>query len=435
VGTIVSLDVADVRFPTSRQRDGSDAMNPDPDYSAAYVTLRTDDGGSDGAGDGHGLVFTIGRGNDVAATAVRALEPHLVGRSVSDGPGALAELYHSLVSDSQLRWLGPEKGVMHMAIGAVVNAAWDLASRRAGLPLWRFVATLRPEELVEQIDFRYLTDVLSREEALAILRMAEPGREERTARLLERGYPAYTTSAGWLGYDDAKLARLARKAVSDGFTLIKLKVGADKVDDERRVRLAREAVGPDIDLAIDANQRWDVDQAIEQVRRLAPYGLRWIEEPTSPDDVLGLATIARAVAPVAVATGEHVANRVVFKQLLQLDAISVLQLDACRVAGVNENLAIMVLAAKFGVPVCPHAGGVGLCEMVQHLAMADFIAVSGEMDGRVIEYVDHLHEQFTDPVEVRRGRYIAPRSPGFGGRMHAQSVARFRYPDGAEWAR
>jgi L-fuconate dehydratase len=322
-----------------------------------------------------------------------------------------------------------------MAIGAVVNAAWDLASRRAGLPLWRFVATLRPEELVEQIDFRYLTDVLSREEALAILRMAEPGREERTARLLERGYPAYTTSAGWLGYDDAKLARLARKAVSDGFTLIKLKVGADKVDDERRVRLAREAVGPDIELAIDANQRWDVDQAIEQVRRLAPYGLRWIEEPTSPDDVLGLATIARAVAPVAVATGEHVANRVVFQQLLQLDAISVLQLDACRVAGVNENLAIMVLAAKFGVPVCPHAGGVGLCEMVQHLAMADFIAVSGEMDGRVIEYVDHLHEQFTDPVEVRRGRYIAPRSPGFGGRMHAQSVARFRYPDGAEWAR
>jgi L-fuconate dehydratase len=300
--------------------------------------------------------------------------------------------------------------------------------------MWQYIASLTPEELVAQIDFRYITDALSPDEALAILRTAEPGRAERVAYLLERGYPAYTTSAGWLGYDDDKIVRLARDAVADGFTLIKLKVGADLDDDLRRVAVVRETVGPDIDLAIDANQCWDVDQAVHWVNTLAPYGLRWIEEPTSPDDLLGMATIARAVAPVAVATGEHVANRVMFKQLLQLGAISVLQLDACRVGGVNENLAIMLLAAKFGVPVCPHAGGVGLCELVQHLAMADFVAVSGTMEGRVIEFVDHLHEHFSDPVRVRDGRYLAPRAPGFGARMNPASVARYRFPDGPEWA-
>jgi L-fuconate dehydratase len=434
MAVITGLDVVDIRFPTSRLLDGSDAMNPDPDYSAAYVTIRTDDGGADGSGDGYGLVFTIGRGNDVAVAAIRAVAPHAVGMPVPDRPELLADLHRRLSGDSQLRWLGPEKGVMHMAMGAVLNAAWDLASRRAGMPLWEYIASLTAAELVDQIDFRYITDALTSNEALTLLQRAEPGRRQRAQHLLDHGYPAYTTSAGWLGYDDAKVERLARQAVADGFTLIKLKVGADLADDERRVRLVRDTVGPDIQLAIDANQRWDVADSIEWVKRLAPYGLRWIEEPTSPDDVLGMAAIARAVAPVAVATGEHVANRVIFKQLLQADAISVLQLDACRVGGVNENLAILLLAAKFGVPVCPHAGGVGLCELVQHLAMADYVAVSGTLDDRVIEYVDHLHEHFVDPVAVVGGRYAAPTAPGFSARMHAESVNRFRFPDGPEWA-
>jgi len=434
-GTIVALDVVDVRFPTSRERDGSDAMNPDPDYSAAYVTLRTDDGAADGNGDGYALVFTIGRGNEVAVAAIEALAQHVVGSPVPDSPALLAQLSRRLVGDSQLRWLGPEKGVMHMAIGAVVNAAWDLASRRAGLPLWQYLASLTPQQLVDQVDFRYLTDALRPDEALDILTRSEPHRARRIAHLLEYGYPAYTTSAGWLGYDDEKVVRLARESVADGFTLIKLKVGADLEDDVRRVQLVRETVGPDIELAIDANQRWDVDEAIAWVNRLSRSGLRWIEEPTSTDDVLGMATIARGVAPVAVATGEHVANRVMFKQLLQANSISVLQLDACRVGGVNENLAILMLAAKFGVPVCPHAGGVGLCEMVQHLAMADLVAISGQADGRVIEFVDHLHEHFVVPVTVKSGRYQAPTVPGFGARMHPDSIARFRFPDGPEWHR
>jgi L-fuconate dehydratase len=429
VATVVSLDVTDVRFPTSRELDGSDAMNPDPDYSAAYVVLGTDDGP-----DGYGLVFTIGRGNDVAAAAVRALAGHVVGRPAPDSPEALADLSTRLVHDSQLRWLGPEKGVMHMAIGAVVNAAWDLASRRAGLPLWQYLAGLTPEQLVAQVDFRYLTDALTPAQALDILRAAEPGRADRTAHLLAEGYPAYTTSAGWLGYDDEKLVRLAREAVADGFRLIKVKVGADLDDDVRRLRLARATIGNDVALAADANQRWDVDEAIRWVTALKPFGLRWIEEPTSPDDVLGHAAVARGVAPVLVATGEHVQNRVVFKQLLQAGAAHVLQLDACRVGGVNENLAILLLAARFGVPVCPHAGGVGLCELVQHLAMADYVAISGTQQGRVIEYVDHLHEHFTDPVQVSNGRYLAPRAPGMGGRMHAASVARYTFPDGPEWS-
>ena len=433
MGVITAIEVVDVRFPTSRELDGSDAMNPDPDYSAAYLTLRTDDGGPDGSGDGYGLVFTIGRGNEVAVAAVHALAEHVVGRPVPNTPELLADLSRRLTRDSQLRWLGPEKGVMHMAIGAVVNAAWDLASRRAGMPLWQYLGSMSPEELVAQVDFRHITDALTSNDALAILRQSQGGRSERMAYLLEHGYPAYTTSAGWLGYDVNKVVRLAREAVADRFSLIKLKVGRDLHDDDRRLRLVREAVGPDIELAIDANQRWDVDEAIECVRQLAPHGLRWIEEPTSPDDVLAMARIAREVAPIAVATGEHVANRVIFKQLLQANAISVLQLDACRVAGVNENLAILLLAAKFGVPVCPHAGGVGLCELVQHLAMADYVAISGEIEQRVIEFVDHLHEHFVDPVTVKGGRYIAPTSPGFGVRMHAASVSRFEFPHGPEW--
>jgi L-fuconate dehydratase len=358
----------------------------------------------------------------------------VVGRPVPETAADLAALSADLVGDSQLRWLGPEKGVAHMALGAVVNAGWDLAARRAGLPLWRFLSGMAPEEIVGLVDFRYLSDALTPEEALDILRRAEPGRAERAAALVRDGYPAYTTSPGWLGYSDEKLAGLARQALADGFDMIKLKVGGDLADDVRRMRLAREVVGDGVRIAVDANQRWDVGTAIEWVRELAPFDPHWIEEPTSPDDVLGHAAIARAVRPIKVATGEHVQNRVVFKQLLQAGAVDVVQLDACRVGGVNENVAILLLAAKFGVPVCPHAGGVGLCELVRHLAMVDFVAVSGTADGRVVEWVDHLHEHFTDPAVVRGGRYAAPAEPGFSARLHDRTVTDYRYPDGPVWA-
>ncbi|MFE2060994.1 L-fuconate dehydratase [Streptomyces sp. NPDC059467] len=428
---VSALETYDIRFPTSRELDGSDAMNPDPDYSAAYVVLRTDAG--DGH-EGHGFTFTIGRGNDVQVAAIDALRTHVLGRPVDeicDDPGSL---YRDLIGDSQLRWLGPEKGVMHMAIGAVINAVWDLAARRAGKPLWQLLADAEPEWIVRQIDFRYLTDALTPEEALDILRRGREGADERRARLLERGFPAYTTSAGWLGYDDEKLTRLAAEAVADGFGQIKLKVGADLDDDIRRCRVARSVVGPDIRMAIDANQRWDVDEAIRWTRALAEFDPYWIEEPTSPDDILGHAAIRRAVAPVKVATGEHVQNRIVFKQLLQAGALDIVQIDAARVGGVNENLAILLLAAKFGVPVCPHAGGVGLCELVQHLSMFDYLAVAGTTDDRVIEYVDHLHDHFLDPVVIREGHYTAPTAPGFSAAMRPESVAEYTYPGGTFWA-
>ncbi|TDC27727.1 L-fuconate dehydratase [Streptomyces sp. 8K308] len=415
----IGMRTHDVRFPTSQTLDGSDAMNPDPDYSAAYLRLLTDAG--DGL-EGHGFVFTIGRGNDVQVAALRALEGRLLGRGVEEVLADLGGVWRELVHDSQLRWLGPEKGVMHMAIGAVINALWDLRAKREGVPLWRLLASLSPEEIVDLVDFRYLTDALTRDQALEILRAARPGRAEREARLLAEGYPAYTTTPGWLGYDDAKLARLCREAVEEGFTQIKLKVGGDLDDDVRRLTIAREVMGPDIRIAVDANQRWDVPDAIEWIDALRRFDLAWVEEPTSPDDVLGHAAIARAVAPVPVATGEHGANRVLFKQLLQADALSVLQLDATRVAGVNENIAILLLAARFGVPVCPHAGGVGLCEAVQHLAMFDYVAVSGTFEGRVIEFVDHLHEHFVTPVDVRGGRYHPPKAPGAGTEMLRRSI-------------
>ncbi|MGE3287316.1 MAG: enolase C-terminal domain-like protein [Pseudonocardia sp.] len=417
---VTALHTVDVRFPTSRSLDGSDAMNPDPDYSAAYVRVETDAG--DGLA-GHGFVFTIGRGNDVQVAAIDALADRIVGAEVEELLGAMGATWRSMVHDSQLRWLGPEKGVMHMAIGAVVNALWDLKAKRAGQPLWRLLAAMSPEELVELVDFRYLTDALTREEALQILRAAEPGRATREAELLRGGYPAYTTSPGWLGYDDAKLVRLAEEAVAEGFRQIKLKVGADLDEDRRRLALARGAVGPEVAIAVDANQRWDVAEAITWVKELAAYDLAWIEEPTNPDDVLGHAAIARAVAPVPVATGEHMANRIMVKQFLQQDALQVLQIDATRVAGVNENIANLLLAARFGVRVCPHAGGVGLCELVQHLSMFDFVAVSGTRDGRVIEYVDHLHEHFVTPVEIRDGHYRPPLTPGSGAEMHPGSLA------------
>ena len=431
VSTITGITTSDIRFPTSTSLDGSDAMNADPDYSAAYLVLSTDAG--DGL-EGHAFVFTIGRGNDVQTTAIAALRNHLLGRDVDELLDDMGATWRWLVHDSQLRWLGPEKGVMHMAIGAAINALWDLKAKRVGLPLWKLLSDMTPQQIADLVDYRYISDELSHDDAVRILQANVATRAEREATLRREGYPAYTTTPGWLGYDDAKLARLCREALDDGFPQIKLKVGADVDDDVRRLRIAREVCGPDFPIAIDANQRWDVPIAIEWITRLAPFSPAWVEEPTSPDDVLGHATIARAIAPIRVATGEHGANRVIFKQLLQARAIGVLQIDAVRVAGVNENIAILLLAARFGIPVCPHAGGVGLCEAVQHLAMFDYIAVSGSMQGRMIEYVDHLHEHFVEPARVERGAYRAPEQPGSGQHMRADSRSQFAYPDGPEWA-
>jgi L-fuconate dehydratase len=426
---ITALETYDIRFPTSRELDGSDAMNPDPDYSAAYVVIRTDQPRV----AGYGLAFTIGRGNDVQKAAMDALAHHVVGLDIAEVTRDLGGFSKRLIGDSQLRWLGPEKGVMHMAIGAVVNAAWDLAARLAGKPLWRFIADMTPEQLVATIDFRYLSDALTPEEALTMLHAAVPGKAQRIAKLLEEGYPAYTTSPGWLGYTDEKMQRLAREAVAAGFRTIKLKVGLNVEDDVRRCRLARETVGPDVAIAVDANQRWDVPHAIAWLRRLSDVQLAWVEEPTSPDDVLGHAAIRRAVAPTPISTGEHTHNRVMFKQLLQANAVDLIQIDAARVGGVNENLAILLMAAKYGVRVFPHAGGVGLCELVQHLAMADYVAISGKKNDRAIEFVDHLHEHFVDPVTVRDGCYFAPSTPGFSAEMHASSLEHYAYPDGPAW--
>jgi len=429
---ITAVDTYDIRFPTSRRLEGSDAMHSDPDYSAAYVIIRTDAANSP---EGHGFCFTIGRGNEVEVAAIDALRPLLIGRSLDEIFDDLGGFYRILVGDSQLRWLGPEKGVIHMAVAAVVNAVWDLHAKREGKPLWKLLSDLAPEQIVALLDFRYLTDALTPDEALDILRRALPGKAERESRLHADGYPAYTTSPGWLGYSDDRLAALAGGAVADGFTQIKIKVGGELADDIRRCRITRQVIGPDFRMALDANQRWDVAEAIEWTGRLAEFAPYWIEEPTSPDDILGHAAIRRAVAPVKVATGEHAANRVIFKQLLQAGAIDILQLDACRVGGVNENLAILLLAAKFGIPVCPHAGGLGLCELVQHLAMFDYLAVSGTLQDRTLEYVDHLHEHFADPVVIRKGRYAAPTMPGFGATIRPESRRAYTYPHGSAWDR
>jgi L-fuconate dehydratase len=405
-------------------------MNPAPDYSAAYVVITTDAG--DGH-EGHGFVFTTGRGNDIQTVAIRALSSWVVGRDVEETLDGLGDLGRELTGDAQLRWLGPEKGVVHMAAGAVLNALWDLRAKRAGQPLWVLLSALSPEEIVDLVDFRYLSDALTRDEALGILRGAEPGRAARTAQVLSTGYPAYTTTPGWLGYDDEKLARLSVEAIEDGFRFIKIKVGRDLEEDVRRMAIARAAVGPDIAIAVDANQRWEVAEAIDWINKLSQFDPYWIEEPTSPDDVLGHAAIRAGVAPVLVATGEHVANRVVFKQMLAAGSLDILQIDATRVGGVNENIAILLLAAKFGVRVCPHAGGVGLCELVRHLSMFDLVAVSGSTEGRVIEYVDHLHEHFLDPAVLLHGHYVAPTMPGFSSQMLPATLEEYQFPDGRVW--
>lgn len=427
---ILRAGARDIRFPTSRTLDGSDAMNIDPDYSAAYVVLETDH--PDGLA-GHGLTFTIGRGTELCVAAVHLLTHHVIGRSIEDIASDMAGFWRGLVADSQLRWLGPEKGVVHLATAALVNAVWDLYAKVEGKPLWKLLADMSPEQLVACIDFRYIDDALAPDEALDLLRGRAPSRGEREAEMLRDGFPAYTTSAGWLGYSDEKIVALARVAMDAGFTHLKLKVGADPAADLRRARALRRAIGPDGHLMLDANQVWSIRQAIDSMRALAEVNPWWIEEPTSPDDILGHLTIRKAIAPIRVATGEHVQNRVMFKQMLQAGAIDFCQIDSCRLGGVNEVLAVLILAAKFGIPVCPHAGGVGLCEYVQHLAIFDYIGVSASLENRVCEYVDHLHEHFIDPVHVKRGRYMPPTLPGYSAEMRAESLAFYRFPEGAAW--
>ncbi|GAC1315940.1 MAG: L-fuconate dehydratase [Chloroflexota bacterium] len=428
---IVDLHALDIRFPTSRTLAGSDAMNPAPDYSAAYVILKTDH--PDGL-EGHGFTFTIGRGNELCVAAIKSLAPLVIGRSLDDFRSNPAAAWYAITGDSQLRWLGPEKGVIHLASAAIVNALWDVWAKSENKPLWKLLADLTPEEFVACIPFRYITDAVTPDEAFEIIRRNEVTKSAREADLLERGYPAYTTSAGWLGYSDDRLRQLCRDGIAQGWTHFKQKVGADLEDDIRRARIIREEIGPDRTLMMDANQVWDVDQAIAWISELARFDPWWIEEPTNPDDVLGHATIASAVAPVKVATGEHCQNRVMFKQLLQAGAIGICQIDAARLGGVNEVLAVLVLAAKFGVPVCPHAGGVGLCEYVQHLSMVDYLRVSGSLDGRVIEYVDHLHEHFLAPVVMRGGRYMPPTAPGYSATMRRESLEEYAFPSGPVWA-
>ena len=429
--TITGLSVLDVRAPTSRTLAGSDAVHADPDYSAAYVVLSTD-----GDLTGHGLTFTIGRGTEVVCAAVEALQHHVVGVTLEAVVADFADFWRAVTNDSQLRWLGPEKGVIHLATAAIVNAVWDLWAKAEGKPVWKLVADLTPEQFVSCIDFRYLSDALTRDDALSMLRALEPGKAAREAEVRRDGYPAYITSAGWLGYSEDKVRRLCREAMADGWGAFKMKVGIDIANDARRAAVMREEIGPDRDLMADANQVWDVPEAISRTAGLAEYGLLWIEEPTSPDDVLGHAAIRRALAPrgIGVASGEHCANRVVFKQLLQAEAIDYCQVDACRLGGLNEVLAVLLLAARFGVPVCPHAGGLGLCEYVQHISILDYIAVSGSLDGRMVEFADHCHEYFVDPVQVRAGRYVVPTAPGYSAEMTAESLAALAYPGGSEWA-
>ena len=425
---ITKLSVLDLRFPTSQEQVGSDAVHTDPDYSAAYVILETD-----GGLEGHGLTFTVGRGNEVCAAAIEAFRHLVVGRDLRDITSDFGGFWHSLAGESQLRWLGPEKGVIHLALAAIVNAVWDLYAKAEGKPVWKLLADMTPAQLVSCIDFHHITDALTRDEALEILERQAATKATREAELLKSGYPAYTTSVGWLGYADEKIHRLCDEALADGWTHFKVKVGGKPEDDLRRLTAVRAAIGPEHKLMIDSNQRWDVDEAIARIRELSHLNLWWAEEPTHPDDVLGHARIAKAIAPVGVATGEHAANRVIFKQLLQANAITFCQIDSCRLGGVNENLSVMLMAAKFGVRVCPHAGGVGLCEYVQHLSMFDFIGITGTMEGRVIEFVDHLHEHFEEPVTIRRGRYMAPTKAGYSITIKPDSRRRYQFPSGEIW--
>lgn len=427
---ITEVVVKDIRFPTSKSLDGSDAMNPDPDYSAAYVILKTNHPENL---EGHGLTFTIGRGNELCVQAIKSLSYLIKGKSLKSFTSNMGDFWKMITGDSQLRWLGPEKGVIHLATGAIVNAVWDLYAKAEGKPLWKLLADMTPEQLVSCIDFTYITDAITPSEALQMLKEKEGSKQERIANLLASGYPAYTTSAGWLGYSDDKMRRLCREAKEQGFKHMKIKVGSDLDDDMRRAAIIREEIGDDLKLMMDANQKWDVDEAITNMESLKKFNPWWIEEPTSPDDILGHAKIAKAVKPIEVATGEHCQNRVIFKQLMQSGALGICQIDSCRVGGVNEILAILLMAAKFKIPVCPHAGGVGLCEYVQHLSMIDYIAISGSQEDRIIEYVDHLHEHFYDPVVIKNGTYMPPTLSGYSITMKEDSLATYTFPDGEYW--
>jgi L-fuconate dehydratase len=427
--TITEFIVRDIRFPTSKSLDGSDAMNADPNYSAAYIVLKTDS--LEGL-EGHGLTFTIGRGNELCVAAIEALKPLVLGLKIDSGAD-MGAFWRKITSDSQLRWVGPEKGVIHLATAAVVNAVWDLYAKYEGKPLWKLLVDMSPEELVSCVPFNYITDALTPEEALEILRQNQDSKAAREQQMLDSGYPAYTTSAGWLGYSDEKVRALVRQGLEQGWTHFKMKVGRSLEEDLRRARIIREEIGWDRKLMMDANQVWDVSEAIGYMKELAQFRPYWIEEPTSPDDVLGHSRIAREIAPIGVATGEHCQNRVMFKQLLQSGAIKFCQIDSCRLGGVNEVLAVLLMAAKFGVPVCPHAGGVGLCEYVQHLSIFDYIAVSACLENRIVEFVDHLHEHFLNPVIVKEARYMPPRAPGFSIEMKPKSLEQYEFPHGAVW--
>ena len=428
---IVGLDARDIRFPTSRHMHGSDAMNPDPDYSCAYVTLEM----SAGEQSGNGLTFTIGRGNDLCVAAIEGLGSHLIGRSLDEFEEDLGLVSRLLLNDSQYRWLGPEKGVVHLAAAALINAVWDALAKRAGKPLWRYVSDMSPERMVSAIDFRHIADYLPREEALERLTVQQSGKAARIETLMQDGYPAYTTSAGWIGYTDEEIVRRLKAAYAEGWRHFKIKVGGDLQGDLARCKLFRDTLGSDVRLSVDANQVWNVAEAVTAIKAMAPYDIYWVEEPTSPDDVLGHKAIAEQVSPILLATGEHAHNRVMFKQFLQAQAIGFCQIDACRLAGVNEVIAVMMMADKAGIPVCPHAGGVGLCEYVQHLSMIDYVCISGTMEGRVIEHAAHLHQHFRNPIEIREGRYIAPTAPGYSVDLWPQSIADHEFPQGKEWAK
>jgi L-fuconate dehydratase len=427
---ITDIIVKDIRFPTSKYLDGSDAMNPNPDYSAAYVILNTDH--SSGL-TGHGLTFTIGRGTEICVQAIQSLSHLLRGKTLDSFTNDMAGFWRMITGDSQLRWLGPEKGVIHLATAALVNAVWDLWAKAEQKPLWRLVSEFSPEKLISCIDFTYITDALTADEALQLLQSNEDSKQERIQHLLKSGYPAYTTSAGWLGYSDDKIRQQCREAKKQGWHYFKMKVGANIDDDIRRAALIREEIGDDLKLMMDANQKWDVDEAIVHIKKLEKFHPWWIEEPTSPDDILGYQQIAQAIKPVRLAGGEHGANRIMFKQFITSGAFDICQIDSCRLGGVNEVLAVLLMAAKYDVPVCPHAGGVGLCEHVQHLAMIDYIYISGSLENRVVEYVDHLHEHFIDPVKIKNGAYMPPSAPGYSIAMKAGTLQKYAYPDGEIW--
>jgi L-fuconate dehydratase len=427
---ITNVRVLDIRFPTSREHIGSDAVNEDPDYSVAYCVLETDE-----ELEGHGFTFTLGRGTELCVAALRYLSRYVLGRRLSSLTENMRRFSRVLTRDSQFRWLGPEKGVIHLATAALINSVWDLYARAGKKPLWKLLSELEPEQIVAAIDFSYITDAISEAEAVALLKERAAGKEKRLAHLLEQGYPAYTTSVGWYGFSDETIRKLCREALNEGWTHFKLKVGGDPADDLRRARLVREEIGPSNKLMVDANQKWDVEEAIERTRELAGVNPWWMEEPTSPDDILGHARIRREVAPIRIATGEHCQNRIIFKQLMQAAAIDVCQIDSCRLAGVNENLAVILMAAKFNIPVCPHAGGVGLCECVQHLAIFDYLSVSASLEGRVAEFVDHLHEHFVDPVRLRRGHYVVPDQAGYSTEIRLETLSEYAYPDGPVWKR